>query len=114
MSKCILPEELLNKYPDLPPDIKAFLLELQIHKVEVSQVKNTWEIYFLCDKLPEVFWLKEGSRYLKKIFPQITELVLKPKFASQISLGDFLENNWNIFKKFLTEKYPSIKGWLAK
>jgi len=113
MQQCIFPKELFDNSPDLPQHVKKFLSEIKICKVEVSQVNNTWEIYFSCQKLPKISLLKESCRYLKKFFPQVKQFTLKPKFTSNISLNTFLNENWFILLEFLTDKFPSVKGWLV-
>ena len=75
MSQCLLSERILNANTQIPQHIQDFLRRINICKVEVSQVQNTWEIYFSCNKLPEHLLLRECSKYLNSLFPQVEKLI---------------------------------------
>lgn len=112
MGHNILPAELINE-TKIPQEIKNFLSQLEICKVEVSQVKNTWEIYFFCERIPSYSLLEESSFYLKEFLPEVNKVILKPKVQIGISLSSFFKNNWDSILSFLSQKFPSVCGWMA-
>ncbi|NLT96437.1 MAG: PHP domain-containing protein, partial [Clostridia bacterium] len=96
----------------LPDEVKDFLQRITISKVNVSQVHNTWEIYFCCPELPSFSLLDNCRQSIAKLLPEVNKIILKPKI-NYSSLQAFLKDNWNNFLSFLYAKYPSAQGWMA-
>ncbi|MFZ7104637.1 MAG: PolC-type DNA polymerase III [Peptococcaceae bacterium] len=113
MTQNLFSKEMFANAKEIPPEVKVFLNQLQICKVEVSQVTKTWEIYFYCCKVPAGSLLEESCRAIHKYFPQIENLKLIPKLEDAVSLEEFLKSNWVLVLDILTEKFPSAKGWMA-
>lgn len=107
------PLDLLAKLNCSEP-AKDFLKKIKIYKVTVSQVKNTWEVFFLCEKMPNLLLIREIQASLRIIFPQIDKFVLTPKLSKPIEdINAFLQEHWFCLLDLISEIYPSIKGWLV-
>jgi len=113
MSQCLLSERILNANTQIPQHIQDFLRRINICKVEVSQVQNTWEIYFSCNKLPEHLLLRECSKYLNSLFPQVEKLILRPMLTTEGDLKEIFQENQSRIYEYLTYYFPSAKGWLV-
>jgi len=113
MELSFLSEVMNNKDVSIPEEVKKFFKKINILKVEVSQVQNTWEIYFFCQHLPSLKLLKNCSSHLARYLPEVDKIILKPKIQQHTTLQLFLEENWENILSFLVGKFPSTQGWMS-
>ncbi|KJS23452.1 MAG: DNA polymerase III subunit alpha [Clostridiaceae bacterium BRH_c20a] len=113
MELSFLSEVMNNKDISIPEEVKRFFKKINISKVEVSQVQNTWEIYFFCQHLPSLKLLQNCSNNLARFLPEVDKIILKPKIQQHTTLQFFLEENWENILSFLMGKYPSTQGWMS-
>ncbi|MFZ5943665.1 MAG: PolC-type DNA polymerase III [Bacillota bacterium] len=113
MTENIFSKILTGNGNDIPLEIRGFFNNLNIHKVEVSQVNNTWEIYFYCTQIPSGSFLRSCSKYAKTFLPHIEKVIFKPKLKQISSLSTFVEENWSYLLAEISQRYPSACGWMS-
>ena len=53
---CYFPQE-YYKTSKIPKEVQEFMANMKICRVAISQAYNTWEITFLCSKIPTIYLL---------------------------------------------------------
>jgi DNA polymerase-3 subunit alpha (Gram-positive type) len=105
-----LPQELFSENDQ--SHISAFLKEIDICKLTVSQVENTWEIYFFSKSPFSKKLLKEAEEFLLQKLPKVSGINLMP-VASGPCLCD-QERMKGIFCRLLDDQAPVLRSCLEK